>query len=83
MHHVGTLVLSSNIRVVRTLPAPALRLGDVNGDGIIDVTDVVLLASYVMGDHPTPFYIEVADLNDDGIIDVTDVVLDAEIAMGS
>ncbi len=82
VHHVGTLILSSNIRMVRTLEAPVLRLGDVNGDGFVDVGDVVTLANFVMGDPVDPFYRSAADLNDDKQIDVGDVVALAQMVMG-
>ena len=82
VHHVGTLVLSSNIRMARTLEAPNLKLGDVNGDGFVDVSDVVTLAAFVMGENPDPFYRSAADVNNDGAIDVSDVVTLADIIMG-
>ena len=51
-----------------------LLLGDVNGDGVVNISDVVCLTSYVLGQDPDPFVIEVADVSDDGEINVTDVV---------
>ena len=57
-------------------------IGDVDNSGLIDVSDVVELADFVMGGLPEQFYKIVADVNEDGIIDVTDVVLTANRAMG-
>lgn len=46
--------------------------GDVTGDGIISVTDVVSIISYVLEEEPTSFLKPAADLNGDGNITVTD-----------
>ena len=50
-------------------------LGDVNHDGDVDVNDVTTMISYILGDNPTPFYIEQANVDGDGegAIDVGDV----------
>ena len=50
-------------------------LGDVNGDGEVDVTDVVLTISYILDEDPVDFNPAAANMNDDEDIDVTDVVL--------
>jgi uncharacterized delta-60 repeat protein len=48
--------------------------GDANGDGVINVADVVYLVNFLYrnGDPPTP--IEAGDANCDGIVNVADVV---------
>lgn len=48
-------------------------LGDVNSDGALDVADVSLLVSYILGNDPSPFATNLADTNSDGIVDVSDV----------
>ena len=48
-----------------------MKFGDVNGDGIVDVSDVTALINMILG--TTPADLEVADINADGILDVTDV----------
>ena len=83
VHHVGTLVLSSNIRTVRTLAEEVAIFGDVNMDGVVDVADVVALANHVMGETPEQFNINVANINGDDVIDVADVVALANLIMGS
>jgi hypothetical protein len=45
-------------------------VGDINGDGIINILDVVQAVNLILGN----FYQESADLNDDGIINVLDIV---------
>ena len=45
-------------------------LGDVNGDGLINVLDVVMLVNAVLdGDYSEP-----GDMNQDGVLDVLDIV---------
>jgi uncharacterized delta-60 repeat protein len=48
--------------------------GDANGDGVIDVADIVYLVNFLYrnGDPPTP--VEAGDTTCDGIVDVADVV---------
>ena len=62
-------------------PEETWALGDVNHDGKVDVSDVTLLISYVLGNDPDIFYLENANVYQDanGRIDVSDVT--ALIAM--
>jgi M6 family metalloprotease-like protein len=55
------------------LPAQFL-LGDANGDGAVDVGDVVYLVNYLYRSGPAPDPIEAGDANCDGHVDVGDVV---------
>ena len=57
--------------------------GDVNGDGNVTVSDVVLTAQKAVGMSPDPFNEATADVNGDGNINVTDVVIIANIAVGA
>lgn len=59
--------------VAALLNVKAYLSGDVNGSGVVTVTDVVLTAQYVMEQNPQPFIFEAADVNADGDITVTDV----------
>lgn len=54
---------------------PEYQLGDVNGDGSVDVTDVTVLITKVLGGEPAEFIQEVADVDDNGVLDVTDVTV--------
>lgn len=47
-------------------------LGDVNGDGSVDVSDASAIVSYTIGSAPTTFITKAADYNHDGSIDVSD-----------
>ncbi|MBR5102231.1 MAG: phosphodiester glycosidase family protein, partial [Muribaculaceae bacterium] len=66
-----TLALKSLYSHYRDMDAPLL--GDVNGDGEIDVKDVTALITYILGDIPEDFVIENANVNGEGEIDVQDV----------
>ena len=48
--------------------------GDVNFDGSLDVTDVILLVNFVLGTTPTEEQSLTADINQDGIINILDVI---------
>lgn len=57
-----------------TLTVENYVLGDVNGDGRISVSDVVMVANYVLDPEASSLNIKAADYNDDGRISVSDVV---------
>ena len=61
------------------LDIPTSMLGDVNGDGRVDVSDVTALISKVLGNEVSPFNAANADMNGDNRLDVSDVT--ALIAM--
>jgi len=48
-------------------------VGDVNGDGTVDVQDVTALIAYILGDKPIGFIEANANINGDNTIDVQDV----------
>ena len=48
--------------------------GDVNGDGKVDIGDVVFLNNYLFINGPSPDPKELGDVNCDGVVDVGDVV---------
>ena len=49
-------------------------LGDVNNDGIVNVTDAIGIVNYVLKNTPVTFIEGAADVNGDGIINVTDAI---------
>ncbi len=48
--------------------------GDANGDGIVNVLDVIALVNYYTENEPETFCFANADVNDDGLINVLDVI---------
>ncbi len=49
--------------------------GDVNGDGYINVLDVVLMVQQINGNSPPGFLANNADLNSDSVINIADLTL--------
>ncbi|MBO4849636.1 MAG: dockerin type I repeat-containing protein [Prevotella sp.] len=57
--------------------------GDVNGDGIVTITDAALVIEYCLtGVEPATFILSNADANNDGSITITDAAFIVEKAMG-
>ena len=51
-------------------------LGDINGDSILNIQDVVILINFILGSaDPTDQEYYAADINGDGILNVQDVVI--------
>lgn len=50
------------------------KLGDVNGDGLVNIADVVALVSHILGNTPDVFYENAANINDDETINISDAV---------
>jgi hypothetical protein len=48
--------------------------GDVDGNGMVNVSDAVYLISYIFGGGPPPDPLETGDVNCDAIVNVSDVV---------
>lgn len=74
--------VAASCEVTVTEKAADFKMGDVNGDGVIDVSDVLTTASYAIGNESVTFNFDAADVNKDGGIDVSDVLLVANIAIG-
>ncbi len=55
--------------------------GDANGDGEVNVSDIVEIVNYIMGKPSVNFVQAAADLNGDGEINVTDIVKVVSIIM--
>ena len=56
--------------------------GDANGDGKVDVDDVVSIVNYILGEPDEGFNASVCDINGDGKIDIEDVVALINIILG-
>ena len=66
-----------------TNKAPPIIMGDANGDGLVNVTDIVATVNFVMEKNPANFNKAAADLTGDGEINVTDIVKMVSIIMAS
>jgi hypothetical protein len=59
------------------------RMGDVNSDNMVDVTDVVMIIDNILQHYNENFNEAMADVNSDGYIDVTDVVNVIDAILGN
>ena len=57
--------------------------GDVNGDGVVDVEDIVGIVNYILNEPADGFIEANADVSGDGKIDVDDVVATVNIILDS
>ncbi len=55
-----------------TIPIGSLR-GDANGDGAVNISDVMLMVSNILGDYGVMYIFENADINGDGEVNISDV----------
>jgi len=75
--YFGEITISSNSQSAVTIPVSLLvldnngLLGDVNGDGVLNVLDVVTLVNIILNNDD---YILAGDMNQDGALDVLDIV---------
>ena len=57
----------------------AMLLGDINGDDIVDISDVILVLRIALGLDQDP---GCSDINNDGSVDISDVILTLRMALG-
>ena len=60
-----------------------LVMGDANGDGEVNVADIVEIVNYILGKPSAKFVKTAADLNKDGEVNVTDIVMVVNIIMSA
>lgn len=61
------------VRYAFTLP-PGVMKGDLDGDGAVNIVDIVIMINYVVFGDPIPEGTSNADLTGDGLVDLTDIV---------
>ncbi len=69
MGEVAFNVVNGGVEITDRTP------GDPNGDGVIDLKDVVLIRRYLAGGWELEVNEANADVNDDGVLDLKDVVI--------
>lgn len=57
--------------------------GDVNSDGSVDISDVVLMVNYILGNDSSANVLQNGDMNDDQRVDISDVVAIVNIILGN
>ena len=63
-------------------PDGTTAVGDANGDGEVDVADVVAIVNYILEKPAENFNFKAADVNHDNVIDAADVVGVVNIILG-
>lgn len=58
-----------------------VEMGDINGDGKVDVSDYIGVANHILGNTPEGFDAAAADVNNDGVVDVSDYIGVANIIL--
>ncbi|NOZ08526.1 MAG: S8 family serine peptidase [FCB group bacterium] len=61
----------------------SLIYGDVDGNGLVNIVDIVLAVNYLIGSQtPDAYQAYQSDVNEDGVLDITDIVLMVNIVLG-
>lgn len=61
---------------------PGSLMGDANGDGAVDISDVLVTVDYVLGKNPSPFEFANTDMDQSGSIDISDVLAIVDKILG-
>ena len=70
-----------NSLTVTPVTTSVVIAGDVNGDGMVNVTDVTVLINTILGE--ADYSTEVCDINADGTVNVTDVTVLINVILGA
>ncbi len=74
---------SGSVPVNLTVSGVEVMPGDVNGDGVVNILDVVSTVNFIIGDdEPDSYEFAAADINGDNVINVLDIVLMINIILG-
>ena len=58
-------------------------VGDVNSDGIVNISDVTQLIDYLLGADASTVDVVAADISVDGVINISDVTLLIDMLLGA
>ena len=72
----------ANAKLVVKFSGAKTQQGDVNGDGEVNVTDIISVANYILGAASGSFDSSAADMNGDGDVNVTDIISMANYILG-
>lgn len=78
--YASTTPVAKELSIYRKVTSDIL--GDVNGDGKINMMDVTAVINYILGKSPSPFIYENACMNDDPFINMQDVTAIINIILG-
>ena len=67
---------AQNLKLDGTLGPIACNVtGDANGDGSVNINDIMITIAYIYNNNPQQFIFANADVNSDGLIDIRDIML--------
>lgn len=69
---VASFAFSSSAMAFQCDSCPNVKAGDANGDGTVDIADMIVIFDYLWGDGDKPC--EGGDVNGDGRIDIADAI---------
>lgn len=82
--------ISTNAAPVQIIPVSLSvdinsgMIGDINNDLLINVSDIVSVVAFILGQlEPTTYQAWASDLNDDGVINVVDIIVMVDIVLGN
>ena len=78
----GEAIRPNNITTTVTVGETEFEKGDANGDGKINVADIVAILNYTLEKPQRDFVFAAADVNNDGDVDVADLVMLANKIFG-
>lgn len=79
----ATITATTVNRLTAECVVTVFLMGDSNGDGSVDIADVVNITNYIAGNLVNVFVKEAADMTGDGEITVTDAVMVARLILAS
>lgn len=76
--NVNTGWINGMVSIMQFMPAIS---GDSNCNGSVNITDIIAIINYLLGNNPQPFCFDNADVNGDGIVNLIDVIGTIDIIM--
>lgn len=73
---------TAQVKIARVDDSETLR-GDVNLDGKVNITDVLLMLNDIIGQEASGYVKEQADLNGDSVVTITDVMMVVNIIVSA
>lgn len=74
MNKIAIFVLMALFAMTLVCSVKALP-EDINGDGIVDMQDIALVATHFMSTAESPNWDAICDINADGIVDMMDIAM--------
>ena len=61
-------------RIKSSITITSITPGDINGDGVVNVSDYIGIANHILGNTPEGFIEKAGDVNEDNVINVSDYI---------